>query len=416
MADKIRRLLPPREIVGVAASQGFRLLILVWVGRTVSQQLGADGILAMGVLQNLLVLGISLPAMALQMPIQQAVAAAGPDGEARGAEGMLLGQILALLSSAAVMVLVASGKIWLPASLPGVLWVLPVGICCTAAASDLQAWTIGRKLLGKTNILAAVLSPLQALWLLGWLLMGRTGLVPGVLLFGLIALPATVFWLGIPRLRPLGQQLANLRSWWALLAMGSLTTVLGPSVQMVLRQLVLGQGIQSGANWQAAIRLSDIVFGTWAMAFSAWALPRLAAGSKESKRQLLSSGGAAAMASAVLLAAPLLLSLAYAHRFQGATDVLRLQAVAEVSRAFGLPWTLRLMSRRAVRTFSLLELGATGFQIGLAWFLVPRIGILGAPLAVLLESAATALVTRSIVLRMEASDPPFANDDPAPAP
>src|ERR1035437_1530499 len=142
MADKIRRLLPPREIVGVAASQGFRLLILVWVGRTVSQQLGADGILAMGVLQNLLVLGISLPAMALQMPIQQAVADAGPDGEARGAEGMLLGQILALLSSAAVMVLVASGKILLPAALPGVLWVLPVGISCPAAASDLQSWPI----------------------------------------------------------------------------------------------------------------------------------------------------------------------------------------------------------------------------------------------------------------------------------
>ena len=409
MVDRIRRLLPPRDIAGVAASQGFRLLILVWVGRYVSQQLGADGILAMGVLQNLLVLGISLPAMALQMPIQQAVASAGPDGEARGAEGFLLGQALALVSAAAVVVLVASGKIWLPGGLPGVLWILPIGICCTAAASDLQAWTIGRKLLGRTNILAAVLSPLQALWLLGWLMLGRAGLVPGVLLFGVVALPTTIFWLGIPRLRPLAKRLANLRSWWPLLAMASLTTVLGPSAQMVLRQHALGDGIQSGANWQAAIRLSDILFGTWSMAFSVWALPRLAARSKGSNRQALSMGGAAAMASVVLLAAPLLLSVAYAHRFQGATGVLRLQVVAEVSRAFGLPWTLRLMAHRAVRTFSLLELGATVFQMGLAWLLIPRIGILGAPLAVLLESAATGLLTRHLVLRLDASSPPLAD-------
>lgn len=414
MAEKIRRMLPPRDIAGVAAAQGFRLLILVWVGRYVSQHLGADGILAMGVLQNLLVLGISLPAMALQMPIQQAVASA-EDGEARGAEGLLLGQALALVSSAAVMVLVASGKIWLPSGLPGVLWVLPVGICCTAAASDLQAWTIGRKLLGRTNVLAAFLSPLQALWLLGWLVLGRAGLVPGVLLFGLVALPATAFWLGIPRLRPLGGKLANLRFWWPLLAMGSLTTVLGPSAQIILRQLVLGEGIQAGADWQAAIRLSDILFGTWSMAFSAWALPRLASRSKESNRDSLSMGGAAAMASAVLLSAPLLLSLAYAHRFQGATGILRLQALAEVSRAFGLPWTLRLMSRRAVRSFLVLELGATAFQIGLAWLLIPRVGVLGAPMSVLLESIATALVTRAIVLRLEASGPSPADDPPASA-
>jgi PST family polysaccharide transporter len=196
--------------------------------------------------------------------------------------------------------------------------------------------------------------------------------------------------------------------------MGSLTTVLGPAVQVVLRQLVLKEGIQPGANWQAAIRLSDIVFGTWAMAFSAWALPRLAARSKESKRDFLSMGGASAMAFVVLLAAPLILSLAYAHRFQDATGVFRLQALAEVSRAFGLPWTLRLMSRRAVRIFSFLELGATALQIGLAWLLIPRIGMLGAPLAVLLESAATAVVTRFLVLRLEASEAAAANGDPAP--
>jgi O-antigen/teichoic acid export membrane protein len=68
------------------------------------------------------------------------------------------------------------------------------------------------------------------------------------------------------------------------------------------------------------------------------------------------------------------------------------------------------MARRAGRTFSLLEFGATVFQIGLAWLLIPKIGILGAPLAVLLESAATGLLTRHLVLRLETSEPPVADE------
>jgi O-antigen/teichoic acid export membrane protein len=46
------------------------------------------------------------------------------------------------------------------------------------------------------------------------------------------------------------------------------------------------------------------------------------------------------------------------------------------------------------------------FQMGLAWLLIPRIGILGAPLAVLVESAATGLLTRHLVKRLDASKPP----------
>ena len=400
----VRRILPPREVVGVAASQAFRLLVLVWVGRLVSGRLGMEGVLALGVLQNLLTLGLSLPSQAFAIPIQQSVAAGGTGAEDRGAQGFLLGQAFAILSSVAMMVLVSSGAIWIPSGLPGAVWVLPIGICLLAAGSNLQAIAIGKGNQVRTSQLVAFLSPLQALWLLGWVGRGRVGLVPGVMLFGLVAFPATALWLGIPRLFPLRRHLPHLRSWGPLLAMGALTTVLGPSAQIVLRQIVLGGSLEAGANWQAAIRLSDILFGTWALAFGSWALPRLAARSKDPRIGSLSFLGAGLLAGGVLVAAPQLLSLAYADRCQGASGVLRLQAVAEIARAFALPWALRLVARRAVAAYSAVEIGMTAFQLGLAWWLVPRWGPLGAPAAVLVESILSAALLRNLAKRLEAKE------------
>jgi PST family polysaccharide transporter len=106
----------------------------------------------------------------------------------------------------------------------------------------------------------------------------------------------------------------------------------------------------------------------------------------------------------VLVAAPQLLSLAYADRFQGASGVLRLQAVAEIARAFALPWALRLVARRAVAAYSAVEIGMTAFQLGLAWWLVPRWGPLGAPAAVLVESILSAALLRNLAKRLEAKE------------
>jgi enterobacterial common antigen flippase len=399
MLERILRILPPRALAGSAASQAFRLLVLVWVGRRISTDLGAEGILALGVLQNILALGLALPSQALQMPIQQTVAAAGADARSRGAEALLLGQILAIIASAAMAVLILSGRIYLPDSLRGVGWILPVGICFSAAAADLQAVAVGQGRLGRVNVLTSILTPLQALWLLAWISTGRPGMVPGVLLFGLLAFPATVAWVGLPRLDALVERLRNLKSWMPLLAMGGLMTVIGPSAQMLLRQFVLKGGLHDGATWQAAIRLSDILFGTWTLAFTTWALPRIAAKTKDLRIGFLSVAGAGIMALGALLFAPLLLSLAYADRFADAAPVLRLQALAEVARAFGLTWTLRLMAKRAVVAFSILEASATALQLGLAWWLIPRLGPLGAPAAVLVESTFTGILTRRLVLR-----------------
>jgi hypothetical protein len=405
MLERWRSSLPPGAVLGSVASQGFRLLLLLWAGRYVSIRLGADGILALGVLQNLLVLGIALPAQALQMPIQQAVAADPGQADARGAEGLALGQFLAILSGIVLAALVVSKRIWVPAGLPTIAWVLPFGICCTAAASNLQSWTIGRGGLARTNLLAALLSPLQALWLVAWIASGRGGLVPGALLFGAVALPATVLGLGKPRWGAFGGLRSRMGMWWPLLAMASITTLLGPTAQMVLRELVVKRGLEVAATWQSGVRLSDILFGTWSMAFSAWALPRLARKESDARGAWYSAGGALVLAGFVAVSAPLLLSIAYAHRFQDATDVLRVQALAEVARAVGLPWTLRLMVRRSVWTYAAIEVGGTLLQIGLAALLVSRMGAVGAPCAVLLEAGATALVTRLAVLRLERPRP-----------
>jgi O-antigen/teichoic acid export membrane protein len=75
-----------------------------------------------------------------------------------------------------------------------------------------------------------------------------------------------------------------------------------------------------------------------------------------------------------------------------------------MARSFALPWALRLMARRAVVAYASMEVGMTVIQLGLAWWFVPRWGPLGAPAAVLVESIATAVLFRLLVLRMEASD------------
>ena len=404
MADRLRSFLPPGAVLGSVASQGFRLLLLLWAGRFVSIRLGADGILSMGVLQNLLALGLALPAQALQMPIQQSVAARPDLADHRGAQSLLLGQILAWASSAVLVVLILSGRIWVPRGLPTIVWILPFGVSLMSAASNLQSWTIGRGELARTNLLAALLSPLQAVWLVAWISTGRSGLVPGILLFGAVALPATLWRLGRPR-PDHARGLGGFAGWWPLLTMAAATTILGPSAQMGLREILLRHGIGEGALWQSGVRLSDILFGTWSMAFSAWAFPRISRSDRDLSGTWYSAAGAAILALFVVAAAPLLLSIAYAHRFQDAVGVLRVQAIAEVAKAAGLPWSLRLMARRAVGTYTAVEVLATALQPALAWVLIPRIGPVGAPCAALLEAGATLAVSRALVLRLEAREP-----------
>lgn len=402
----------PLGLVGNFAATAFRLGVLVLVGREVAFRLGSEGIVVMGQLQNLLSLGMALPAMALQPGIQQAIGSArAGEGPSRSAWAILGGQILALLSGLAILWCVASDIVYLPPQVHNVLWMLLPGLLGMALIANLQAIAAGKRLLKHLNVFIALSGLLQAVWLYAWIHRGLQGLVPGVLLFGLAALPFALWILHpFPLSRPRGDQWKEqFRLWAPLASMGAVAALLSPYLQINVRETVLKLGVEATGNWQAAVRITDLLFGTWFGAFMAWALPRLS-GPREQRPGFatlaLAPLGALVLGAALVLGGPLVLDIAYVGRFPRALEVLRWQCAAEFFRACGLPLAMILIARRRTVLYIGLELASSLLQVVLVRLFVPRFGPTGAPLAIVLESSIYLLVTGWIVWRRE--DLPFA--------
>lgn len=397
----------PLGMVGNLAATAFRLGFMILVGREVAARLGSEGIVVMGQLQNLLSLGLALPAFALQPGIQQAIGSASPTQvSTRSSWALAAGQILAALSGIAILWCATSGIVYLPGSVHDVVWMFLPGLLGMAMIGNLQAIAAGKRDLKRLNLFIAVSGPLQAIWLFGWIHDGLQGLVPGILLFGLVATPLAFWFLSpFPLSWPRRDQWSEqIRVWAPLATMGAVSALLIPYLQINVRETVLKLGVGTTGNWQAAVRITDLLYGTWYGAFTAWALPRLS-GPPESRpgfsRLALAPLGALALGAVLVLAGPLVLDIAYVGRFPLALDVLRLQCLAEFLRACGLPFAIILIARRRTRIFIALELGSSLLQIALVRWWVPHLGPTGAPLAIALESTLYLVVTAWIVLRLK---------------
>lgn len=384
----------PSGVLGNLAATSFRLALLFLVGREVASQLGSQGIVVMGQLQNLLTLGLALASQALQPGIQQALGSARPEQVSeRSSWALLSGQILALLSGLVVLQLSTSGAIYLPPQMHAAAWMLVPGLMAMAMMGNLQAIASGTGRLRRLNLFIALSGPLQALWLYFWIHGGLQGLVPGVLLFGLVALPLALwlmppFPLQVPRRAQWKEQA---RLWAPLAAMGSVVAVLSPYKLILFRETILAQGVEVAGNWQAAVRITDLLFATWSMAFTTWALPKLS-GPEHARPKFgkLSFGplGGLALAGSIAVAAPWILDVAYVGRFPGALPVLRLQCFAEFVQSCTMPLGLILIARRSARVFAGLEFAGAIAQIALVRVLVPQFGPIGAPIAICIESTA----------------------------
>ncbi len=395
----------PGGVVGNLAATSFRLGLLILVGRAVAQNLGSQGIVVMGQLQNLLSLGLAIPAMALQSGIQQAIGSAQPSQiQARSSWALLSGQILAAISGLFLLWLATSGFIYLPTQVHSVAWLFLPGLLAMTLVGNLQAIAGGRGRMNRLNWFIAISGPLQALWLFGWIHLGLQGLVPGILLFGLVAAPIALgflspFPLSLPRLDQWKEQA---QVWGPLAVMGSIAALSAPYLQITIRENVLAQGLDVAGAWQAAVRVTDLLFFTWYAAFATWALPKLSgpiAHRPGFGKLALAPLGAIGLGSALMLFGPMVLDIAYMGRFPEAISILRLQCLAEMVRAGAIPLGLILISRRAVRTYGALEIGSTLLQILLVRFLVPRLGPSGAPLSVAIESALYLVVAGAFVRR-----------------
>ncbi len=383
----------PLGMLGNLAATAARLGFLILVGREVASRLGSEGILVMGQLQNLLALGLALPAMALQPGIQQAVGSATPaEIPYRSSWALLGGQFLALTSGLALLWCAHTGIVYLPGQVHDVLWVFVPGLLALSLAHNLQAIATGRRDLRKVNPFIAISGLLQALWLYGWIHRGLQGLVPGVLLFGFLAVPLAFALLRpFPLARPrFSQWREQVRLWAPLAAMGAVSALLTPYLQINVRETVLPLGLQTAGDWQAAVRITDLLFSSWYAAFMAWSLPRLA-GPPEHRpgwaKLALAPLGALVLGIALSVAGSLALDIAYVGRFPQALGILRLQCLAELVRAAGLPLAVILIARRRTAVYIGLELGSSLLQVVLVQLFVPLWGAAGAPWAIVLEAS-----------------------------
>jgi len=399
---------PPRiplGLLGNLAATAFRLGVLILVGREVAFRLGSEGIVVMGQLQNLLSLGLALPGAALQPGIQQAIGSASAGQmPARSSWALLGGQFLALVSGLAVLWAATSGMVYLPTQVHDVVWMLLPGLSAMSLVANLQAVAAGKRLLKRLNLFIAFSGLLQALWLYGWIHLGLQGLVPGVLLFGLAAGPFALWLLRpFPLSRARGDQWREqFRLWAPLASMGAVAALMSPYLQINARETVLNLGVEATGNWQAAVRITDLLYGTWYGAFMAWALPRLS-GPPEHRpgfpKLALAPLGALALGLVLGFGGSVVLDIAYVGRFPRSLDVLRWQCAAEFVRSCGLPLAMILIARRRTATYIALELGSSLLQVVLVRMFVPRFGPTGAPIAIVLESSIYLLVTGWIVRR-----------------
>lgn len=311
---------------------------------------------------------------------------------------------MALASGLAILWCATSGIVYLPDRVHDVVWMFLPGLLTMSFIFNLQAISTGKRDLKRVNLFIALSGLLQALWLYGWIHYGLQGLVPGVLLVGLALAPLALwilppFPLSWPRASQWNEQF---RLWAPLASMGAVAALLSPYLQINVRETVLKLGVDATGNWQAAVRITDLLFGTWGGAFIAWALPRLSGppGQQPGFLKLaLAPAGALALGLFLGFGGPMVLDIAYMGRFPQSLDVLRWQCAAEFVRACGLPLAMLLIARRRTVVYIGLELGSSLIQVLLVRMLVPRFGPTGAPIAIVLESSIYLVVTGWVVWR-----------------
>lgn len=378
----------PRSLLGGPAGYALgnvlRMAALFLLGRLVVQRLGGEGLLAMGQWQNLIGIGVALGGNALQSGLQSGISTR-PDKAGWLGSGLLVGQFLSMAGTVAVLLLHAAGLIHFPAAPAAVPLVLFLSCAAGSLYGNLQACAAGEGRMDRLNLWLALTGILQLGWILpfcGSLEHFSVGVLSLPILLGMLA------WFLLPHPVPtLHDARANLMAWLPFLSIGLLPGITTQLMQIQIRQLAIAHDLHQAGLWQAGTRLSDTLLPVWTAAATAWILPRLSSGRTTPLRSLqVSLAGSLPLAILLAAAAPLALELALGRGFREAAGVLRLQCLTEVVRAATLPLSLLLISKARAGRFVALEIGSNLVQLGLAVLLLPRLGILGLPVASLAEN------------------------------
>ncbi len=359
---------------------------------------GPGGLTLLAHFQNLLALGTTLSTDGTHVGLVKYLAPLRPGS---GRYRVWLGA--ALLLNALAVALALGAVLLVPGPLLGMLgggwgWALASGaglalligyallISVLRAAGRLGAYAV-------RTVLLSLLGPLA----LAAVLLGQGGTVAQALLAylvgqGLTVLPAA--WVAaraglLPRLRGRVSRPA-LRGLGRFLLMALSVLLFSKAVDFGLREVLIRQfGLAATDLWQAVAKLSD----NYTMVFSALVgsvyYPRLAALSTQPRAQgrfvglvlrLLAPALAVGLA-AIWLARNWLLPLLFEPRFAAAGFLLGPQLLADWLKF--LTWTLFFLftARAQVGRYVAVQAGSAALFALLLVLLLPRLGLLGAPLA-----------------------------------
>jgi PST family polysaccharide transporter len=172
----------------------------------------------------------------------------------------------------------------------------------------------------------------------------------------------------------------------AFMASGFLTMGAAYAIRIIVMR---NAGFEAAGLYQAAWALGGLYVGFILQAMGADFYPRLTAVAQdhsESNRlvneqahiSLLLAGPGVI---ATLTLAPVVLSLFYSSEFQSAVVLLRWICLGMMLRVVAWPMGFIVIAKGAQQVFFWSEVAAAAVHVGLAWILVPRLGVNGAGVA-----------------------------------
>lgn len=246
--------------------------------------------------------------------------------------------------------------------------------------------------LAAMSVLAAVLSTAISIPVV--YVFREDGIVPSLIAVAAVTL-ATSWWYsrrvrvqpGALALRDMRRETAALLKLGAAFMASGFLTIGGA---YVIRIIVLREaGFAAAGLYQAAWVIGGLYVGFILQAMGADFYPRLTAVcndngactrlvNEQAHISLLLAGPGVI---ATLTAAPLVIAIFYSPDFRPAVDLLRWICLGMTLRVVAWPMGFVILAKGAQQVFFWTEVAATAVHVGLAWFLVSRVGVNGAGMA-----------------------------------
>jgi PST family polysaccharide transporter len=168
------------------------------------------------------------------------------------------------------------------------------------------------------------------------------------------------------------------------------TIVLIPLAQFFVRAFIIRDaGVESAGQWQAALKMGEIVLMIGTILISVYLLPTFAAarqdlGLKALRLAVMLVGALMVLAAIVALMAEMLLPVLFSPEFLAAQVLLPFQLAGDVLRVGAMVVQAAFLVRLDARSYIAVDLVFTSSLLVSAWLLIPSSGAQGAAMAALI--------------------------------